>query len=402
MARGDRLAGHRHPLGRGPCQLLHGPRGLHRPVPGRGPLRTVAMRPGLRLLAGPDPLHAVGRPIPIRLVRSLVEGGEEGAEGELRVREQTAVEAMVPAEVASGGIDLDDRGRLREGGVLDVPHLLEELATDEQDEIRVADGGAHLGVVAEAAPPHAGVTGRSVHVHREDVPVHVGPEPLGERDELLPRPAPGDPVPGEDDRAPGAQHEARGLRHSGRVRGGPAPDPRRGDRRPRGALVHHVEREGDEHRARGRVLRDLERPVEELRQLAGRLRLCAPLGDRGSHRDEVVPQHGLAEPEAGVLLARGHHEGGPPLPGVVERAHAVAEPGADVEVRDSDPAGRLRPGVRHGHRDRLLEGQDVPDRGIVLEGVHERQLGRARIAEEVLDPFRHQRLHHDLAPRPGP
>ena len=169
-----------------------------------------------------------------------------------------------------------------------------------------------------------------------------------------------------------------------------------------GPIVHHVEGERDEHGAGGRVLRDLERPVEELGQLAGRLRLRAPLGDRGRHRDEVVPQHGLAEPETSVLLARRHHEGGPSLPRVVERAHAVPEPGSDVEVRDPDPARRLRPRVRHGYRDRFLEGEDVPDRGVVLEGVHEWKLGRPRVAEEVLDPLGDQGLHHDLASRPGP
>ena len=302
----------------------------------------------------------------------------------------------------AAGVNLDDRGPLRERCVLDVPHLLEELAAGKQNEVRVAGGGAHLGVVPEAARPHARVSGGKVHLHRQDVPVHVGPDPLGKPDQFLRRPALRHPVTREDDRAFGAEHETRGLRHPVRVRPGAAPDPRRGDRPPRGPLVHHVERQRDEHRAGRGVLRNLERAVDELRQLDDLLRLHAPLGDRGGHRDEVVPQHGLAEPIAGVLLARGHHERGAPLPGVVERSHAVPEPGADVEVRDPDPAGRLSPRVGHGHRDRLLQGEDVPDRGVVLEGVHERELGRPRVAEEVLDPLGYQGLHHDLAPRPGP
>ena len=360
------------------------------------------MRLGLRLLAGPEPLHARGRPPSIRLVRSGLEGGEEGAEGELRVREEAAVEPVVAPEVAGRGIDLDDRGSLREGGVLDVPHLLEELAADEEDEVRVADRGPHLGVVAEAGRAHAGMAERNVHLYRQDVPVHLRPDPLGKRDQLFRRSALRNPIAREEDGALGAEDETRGLRDPLRVRPCAAPDPRWGNRAPRGPLVHHVEGEGDEHRAGGRVLRDLERAVEKLRQLAGRLRLHAPLRDRGGHRDEVVPQDGLAEPEAGVLLPGGHHERGPPLPGVVDRAHAVPQPGADVEVGDPDPARRLRPRVRHGHRDRLLEGEDVPHRRVVLEGVHERKLGRPGVAEEVLDSLRDQGLHHDLASRPGP
>ena len=360
------------------------------------------MRFGLRLLAGPDSLHARGRPSPVRVVRPALEGGAERGEGEPRVREEAAVEAVIAPEVARGGIDLDDRGALRERRVLDEPDLLEELPTDEEDEIRVPDGGPHLGMVAEAVRAHAGVARGHVHLRREDVPVHVGPDPLGERDQLRRRPALRDPVPREDDRTHGGEDEARGLRDPLRVRPRTAPDPRRRDRSTRGPLVHHVEGKRDEHGAGRRVLRDLERPVEELRQLAGRLRLHAPLGDRGGHRHEVVPQHGLAEAEAGVLLAGRHHERGPSLPSVVDRAHAVPEAGADVEVRDPDPARRLRPRVRHGDRDRLLESEDVPHGGIVLEGVHERELGRPRVAEEVLDPLRDQGLHHDLAPRPGP
>ena len=257
-------------------------------------------------------------------------------------------------------------------------------------------------MVSETAGSHAGVAGGGVHLDRQDLPVHVGPDPLGECDQLLHRPALRYPVSRKQDGARGAENEARSLRDPVRVRPGAAPDPRRRDRPARGPLVHHVERERHEHRAGRRVPRDLERPVQKLRQLAGRLRLHAPLRDRGGHRDEVVPQHGLAEPEAGILLAGGHHERGSPLPGVVERAHAVPEPGADVQVRHPDPAGRLRPGIRHGHRDRLLQGEDVSDRGIVLEGVHERELGRPRVSEEILDPLGDQGLHHDLSPRPGP
>ena len=77
-------------------------------------------------------------------------------------------------------------------------------------------------------------------------------------------------------------------------------------------------------------------------------------------------------------------------------------PGPTCRFATPTPARRLRPRIRHGHRDRLLQGEDVPDRGIVLQGVHERQLGRPGVAEEVLHPFGDQGLHHDLAPGPGP
>ena len=395
--------GDRHPLGGGLRELVHGPRGRHRPVAGRrGTLHAGAVPRRLALLAGADAIHAGSRAGPVRIVRPRLDGAGEPGEGELRIGEEAAVETVVAPEVACGGIDLDDPGALRKRCVLDVPHLLEELPADEEHEVRIADRGANLGVVAEGERAHAGVPGGCVHLHRDDVSEDVGPDPLREPHELLHRSALRHPIAGEHDGPLGAEHETRGLRHPFRIRAGPAPDARRRDRRVRGPLVHHVERQGDEHRAGRRVQRDLERPVHELGQLARRLRLDAPLGERRGHRDEVVPQHRLAEPVAGVLLACGHHEGRAPLPGVVERPHRVPEPGTDVEVRHPDPPGRLRPRVRHGHRDRLLEGQDVPNRGIVLQGVHERKLGRPGVAEEVLDSFGDQGLHHDLAPCPGP
>ena len=58
-----------------------------------------------------------------------------------------------------------------------------------------------------------------------------------------------------------------------------------------------------------------------------------------------------------------------------------------MHVHDRELAGRLRVAVRHRHRGRLLQGEHVADVGLAREGVHQRQLGGAGIAEHDLDAF---------------
>ena len=53
--------------------------------------------------------------------------------------------------------------------------------------------------------------------------------------------------------------------------------------------------------------------------------------------------------ELGVLLARRDDERDARTERVVEVAHAVPEPGCDMQVHDARFAGRAR--VPHGHRD---------------------------------------------------
>ncbi len=117
-------------------------------------------------------------------------------------------------------------------------------------------------------------------------------------------------------------------------------------------------------------------------QVAEPPHLSRPLHERPGERGEVRPQQGLGEPERLIVLARGHEQRGAGALGVVEHPERVAEPGGHVDVHDAQPAGGLRVPVGHREDRRLLEPQHVPDVGLDGEGVHQRQLGRARVAEE--------------------
>ena len=102
-------------------------------------------------------------------------------------------------------------------------------------------------------------------------------------------------------------------------------------------------------------------------------------------RREIGRQNRLLDEIFGVLLAGGHHDRRARHLRVVEHAHSVAEPGRDVEVQHRELAGGLRVAVRHRHQRRLLKAQDVADVVLDREGVHQRQLGGAGIAEHDVD-----------------
>ena len=68
-----------------------------------------------------------------------------------------------------------------------------------------------------------------------------------------------------------------------------------------------------------------------------------------------------------------------------KRTHGVAEPGRDVHVAGGQAVGSARVAVGHGNDDRLLQTEHVAQLGMLAERFHDRQLGGAGVAEQVLD-----------------
>ena len=86
-----------------------------------------------------------------------------------------------------------------------------------------------------------------------------------------------------------------------------------------------------------------------------------------------------------LLLAGGQDHGRAREFRIEQRAHGVAEPRRHVHVAGDELAAGARVAVRHGHHDRLLQAQHIRQVRMLLERVHDRQLGGAGIAEEVRD-----------------
>ena len=111
-------------------------------------------------------------------------------------------------------------------------------------------------------------------------------------------------------------------------------DLRRLARRHLGLLLHDVDGQRHEHRPGRRLVGDLEGALQDRAELVGALDLHAPLGDRRRHRREIVAEHGIAQPDARVLLARRHHHGRVVLERAVDHADAVAQARRDMQVHE--------------------------------------------------------------------
>ena len=72
-----------------------------------------------------------------------------------------------------------------------------------------------------------------------------------------------------------------------------------------------------------------------------------------------------------------------------------------MQVDEGSPAGGERPAVGHADRGRLLKAEHISDVRRVDERVHERHLGRARIAEDVGDPLIAQDVDENVARASG-
>ena len=121
------------------------------------------------------------------------------------------------------------------------------------------------------------------------------------------------------------------------------------------------------------------------RGVVARVQPVNVLADRARHLLERAPENRLRVQEAPVLPADQHEQRRAGDARGIERAHAVAEPGRDVQIDDAEPARRARVAVGHRHRCDLGQRDDVADLLLALARAHERNLGRPGIAEDHFD-----------------
>ena len=104
---------------------------------------------------------------------------------------------------------------------------------------------------------------------------------------------------------------------------------------------------------------------------------------------------------ARILLPGGDDERRLARLGGDEHAHRIAEPAHGVQVDEAYFAGRQRPAVGHADRGRLLKAEHVGDVGRVDQRIHQRHLGRARIAENVGDALVTEDVEQNVASAAG-
>ena len=168
-----------------------------------------------------------------------------------------------------------------------------------------------------------------------------------------------------------------------------------------GLLLHDIDGQGHEYRPGRRLVGDLEGALQDRAQLIGRLDLHAPLGDGGGDGREIVAEHGIAQAEPRILLARGHDHRRVVLERAVDHADGIAEAGRHVKVHESRLAARLGIEVRGTCRHALVQMHDVLDLRIVEQRVEQRALGGAGIAEDAIDAVIEQRLEEYLTTAHG-
>jgi hypothetical protein len=181
-------------------------------------------------------------------------------------------------------------------------------------------------------------------------------------------------------------------------------EPRRvGSRRRRTAdlLVENVHRQRQEYRPGRRCAGDGEGAPQRLADILAAPHFLGPLGHRRRERDEIAGEPRLGHQMTRVLLAGGDHERGLARLRGDEHAHRIAEPAHCMQVDEAGAARGQRPAVRHADRRRLLEAKHVGDVGRVDERVHQRHLGRARIAEDMRDSLVAKDVEENVASASG-
>ena len=152
-----------------------------------------------------------------------------------------------------------------------------------------------------------------------------------------------------------------------------------------------------EHGPGRRVGGVVERAAQHRAQLARRAHLVAPLHGAAGQLDERPGQQRVGDDVAVVLLAGGHHQRRAVRPGVGEVADGVAEAGRGVEVEERRSPGGLGVAVGHADDGGLLEREHVAEVVGLGQGVDERQLGAARVAEDVPHALGAEHLEEHVA-----
>ena len=117
------------------------------------------------------------------------------------------------------------------------------------------------------------------------------------------------------------------------------------------------------------------------------MHLDRPLDHRLGDRHQRIIEQRLGQAVADLLLAGGQDHRRAGELGAVERAHGVAEAGRDMDVAGDQFTRRARIAVRHRDHDRLLQPEHIGQVLVILERIHDGQLRRARITEQMRDAF---------------
>ena len=271
---------------------------------------------------------------------------------------------------------------------------------DHDQQVRLHQGLVGRGV--PVGPDHAHVQGvlRGQEAQAHHGGHHGDARGLGEGPELLLR-------VGQEHAAPGADHrslgQADGHGHVGDLlvvapdAGVIAPDADLlGELHVRHQLLLHVYGDVDEHRPRPPRGGDVERLLEDHRQLRRVLHQVAVLGEGGHRPGDVHLLEDVPSQEVGGHLPRHGHQGD----GVhIGRGHAGDQvrgprPGGD----DADPRLPCHPGVAGGHVSRVLLGahEGVVDVGVLPQSVGDGADGGPGVAEDPLHALPGQALHQDL------
>ena len=190
---------------------------------------------------------------------------------------------------------------------------------------------------------------------------------------------------------------ARSAARSSSAGGGGGPlDPRRRRDHAGELLLQQVHLQRQEDRARRRAGGVVEGPADVHGQLARRPQLVHPLRHRAGQADEVAGEQRVGGDVTFILLTCGDDQWAAVGAGVGEVADGVAQAGRGVQVQEGRPPGQLRVAVRHGHRARLLEGEDVADVLRPGEGIDQRQLGAAGVAEDMADALAAEDVEQDF------
>ena len=91
-----------------------------------------------------------------------------------------------------------------------------------------------------------------------------------------------------------------------------------------------------------------------------------------------------------LLLAGGEDDRRIAEARAVERAHRVAEPRRDMDITGGQPARRTREPVGHRDNGAFLQAEHEADVLAPAQRFHDRKLGGAGVAEEMIDTLVHK------------
>jgi hypothetical protein len=121
--------------------------------------------------------------------------------------------------------------------------------------------------------------------------------------------------------------------------------------------------------------------LPELRQVGEPVHLRGEFDEWLRQRRQIGRQDWFFDEIFGVLLPGGHQDRRACHLRVIEHAHRVAEAGRDMQIEHGQLAGGLGVAVGHRHQRSLLQAEDVADVVFDREGIHQRQLSGAGVAE---------------------